>query len=383
MIDELCTLGGGDYKVFALCANSNVDLIEQQARRFKPEFCVVYDETSANDLKIKLKDTSITVLSGMGSMENINFIASHDKTDYVINALMGQIGLEPTLMALRAKKTVGLANKETLVAAGDIVMELARNGANQIDRIFPIDSEHSAIFQCLQGEDLRDVEKLILTASGGPFYGKTKDELKNITVADALCHPTWKMGAKITIDSATMMNKGLELIEACHLFGVSPDDVDIIIHRQSIVHSLVQFIDKSVKAQMGAPDMKMCIQYALTYNNKNNKSGGKREKSRCKELNLTELQNLAFSRPDDEMFIFPELARYALKEGGVLPAVMNSANEAAVELFLKEKISFLDIFEIVYNAVHVWKHKNIKNPEINDIIESVEDIKRQIISKFI
>ena len=346
-------------------------MLENQVRKFKPEFCVVYDENNANSLKVKIKDTNTKILSGM---DGINFISSHEKTDYVINALMGQIGLGPTLTAIKSKKNIGLANKETLVAAGDIVIKEAKKYGVSI---LPIDSEHCAISQCLIGEEHNEIDKLILTASGGPFYGKNKDELKNVTVADALCHPTWKMGKKITIDSATMMNKALELIEACHLFNVPPENIDIIIHRESIIHSLVQFKDKSIKAQMSLPDMKMCIQYCLTCGN-----NGKREKSMCKELDLTEIGRLTFTKPDDETFIFPELARYTIKEGGTLPAVMNAANEAAVELFLKEKISFLNIFDIVYNAVHVWKHKNIENPDINDIIESSEDIKRQIISKY-
>ena len=353
-----------------MCANNNIDLLENQIRKFKPEFCVVYNENNADNLKIKLKDTKTKVLSGM---DGINFISSHERTDYVINALMGEIGLEPTLTAIKSKKNIGLANKETLVAAGDIVMSEAKKyGVN----ILPIDSEHCAIFQCLRGEENNEIDKIILTASGGPFYGKNKNELKKVTVDDALNHPTWKMGKKITVDSATMMNKGLELIEACHLFDVSsPDDIEIIIHRESIIHSLVQFKDKSVKAQMGLPDMKMCIQYALTCNN-----NGKREKSMCKELDLTEIKNLSFAKPDNKTFIFPELARFAIKEGGTLPAVMNAANEIAVELFLKEKISFLRIFDLVQNAA--LKHKNIKNPDITDIIAASEDIKRHFIADF-
>jgi len=358
-----------DYNVFAICANNNIDLLEYQIRKFKPEFCAVYDKNNANDLKIKIKDLNTTVLSGM---DGINFISSHEKTDYIINALMGQIGLEPTLIAIKSKKNIGLANKETLVAAGDIVMnEAKKHGVN----ILPIDSEHCAIYQCLRGEEINEIDKLILTASGGPFYGKNKENLKKVTVDDALCHPTWKMGKKITIDSATMMNKGLELIEACHLFNISPDDIGIIIHRESIIHSLAQFKDKSIKAQMGLPDMKMCIQYALTCNN-----NGKREKSMCKELDLTEIKNLSFAKPDNENFIFPELARFAIKQGGTLPAVMNSANEIAVDLFIREKISFTHIFDLVENAVQ--KHKNIKNPGITDIIEASEEIKRHFIAKF-
>ena len=359
----------GNYKIFALCANNNINLLENQVRKFTPKFCVVYEEKNANDLKIKIRDTNTKILTGM---DGINFISSHDKTDYVLNALMGQIGLEPTLIAIKSKKNIGLANKETLVAAGDIVMaEAKKYGVN----ILPIDSEHCAIYQCLRGEENNKPEKLILTASGGPFYGKNKDELKNVTVKDALRHPTWKMGKKITVDSATMMNKGLELIEARYLFNVAPDDIEIIIHRESIIHSLAQFKDKSIKAQMSLPDMKMCVQYALTCGN-----SGIREQSRCKELDLTEIKNLSFRKPDDETFIFPELARYTIKKGGTMPAVMNAANEIAVELFLKEKISFPDIFDLVQNEVR--NHKNIKNPGVTDIIEAADEIKRRFITKF-
>ena len=301
-------------------------------------------------------------------MDGINFIASHPKAGYVINALMGQIGLEPTLSAIKAKKNIGLANKEPLVAAGAIVMAEAKK---QGVTILPIDSEHNAIYQCLAGEEKNEIEKLILTASGGPFYGKTKEQLKEVTVEDALRHPTWKMGAKITVDSATMMNKGLELVEACHLFCVPPDDIEIWIHRESIIHSLVQFKDKSVKCQMGLPDIRMCIHYALTCGN-----GGKREPSICKELDLTKIKTLSFAKPDDETFVFPELARHAIKQGGTLPAAMNAANEAAVELFLKGKIGFLDIFDLVQKSV--GEHKNIKNPNLADIIGISEETKRKI-----
>jgi 1-deoxy-D-xylulose-5-phosphate reductoisomerase len=283
----------------------------------------------------------------------------------VINALMGQIGLEPTLTAIKAKKNIGLANKEPLVAAGEIVMaEAKKRGVN----ILPIDSEHNAIYQCLAGERKNEIDKLILTASGGPFYGKNKNQLKDVTPKEALRHPTWKMKAKITVDSATMMNKGLELVEARHLFDVSPDDIEIWIHKESIIHSLVQFKDKSMKSQMGLPDIKMCIQYALTCGN-----GGKRELGLCKELDLTKIKSLSFAKPDNDTFAFPELARHAIKKGGTLPAVMNAANEAAVDLFLKGKIGFLDIFDLVQKSVE--KHKIIKNPDISEIMEAANEAK--------
>jgi len=356
---------GGDYNVFALCANKSVQILENQIRKFNPEFCAVFDKKSASDLKIKAGDTRTKILEGM---EAINFISSHQKTNCLINALMGQIGIEPTLAAIKAKKSIGLANKEPLVAAGEILMsEVKKHGA----KILPIDSEHNAICQCLAGEEKNEIDKLILTASGGPFYGMDKKRLENVTVEEALRHPTWKMGKKITVDSATMMNKGLELVEACHLFGVSPDDIEILIHKESIIHSLVQFKDKSVKSQMGLPDIKMCIQYALTCGN-----GGKREIGACKELDLSEIKNLSFSKPDNETFAFPELARQAMKQAGTYPAAMNAANEAAVELFLEKKIGFLDIFELVRNSID--KHKNVQNPDISDIIETAKETKKNI-----
>jgi 1-deoxy-D-xylulose-5-phosphate reductoisomerase len=316
----------------------------------------------------------VKVLSGI---DGINFIAAHENTNYVINALMGQIGLLPTLNALRAGKSVGLANKETLVAAGEIVMQAARENHA---RILPVDSEHCAVFQCIQGENLNEVEKIILTASGGPFYGKSREDLERVTVADALKHPTWSMGKKITVDSATMMNKGLELIEACWLFAVAPENIEIIIHKESIIHSLVQFIDKSVKAQLSVPNMKMCIQYALTFSvSMHNKN--KRSKCKAEELNLAQIGSLNFAEPDDKTFIFPELCRFAIKESGTLPAVMNAANEAAVDLFLKEKIKFTDIFNIVEQAV--FQHGNTKNPGVNDILDCIEETNNKIKRHFI
>lgn len=370
VIEAMAEMRGfdGDYKVFALCANNNIDLIEAQARKFKPEFCVLYEDKLARDLEVRLKDTGVRVLSGI---DGINYIAAHERADYVLNALMGQIGLLPTLNALRAGKTLGIANKETLVAAGEIVMRAARENNAQI---VPVDSEHCAILQCIQGENLSEVEKLRLTASGGPFYGKARQDLERVTVADALKHPTYPhMGRKITVDSATLMNKGLELIEAYWLFGTMPDNIEILIHRESIIHSFVQFTDKSVKAQLSLPDMRMCIRYALTYN--------KREKCKAAELDLTQVKNLSFAKPDDETFIFPELARFAIKEGGTLPAVMNAANEAAVGLFLQEKIRFLDIFDLVEKAV--GQHINKKNPSLEYILYCIEETNNGITRHFI
>ena len=340
--------------IFALCANLNTKLLEFQVRKYKPVYCAVYDEKKANDFKIAVKDTSTKVVSGI---EGIKFIASHNNTGLLINALMGQIGLEPTLAAIKAKKRVALANKETLVVGGEIVMKEARD--NGVD-ILPIDSEHCAIRQCIKNEKTENIKKIILTASGGPFYGKSRAELSNITPEDALKHPTWKMGRKITVDSATMMNKGLELIEACHLFNIAPDKISAVIHRQSIIHSLVEFIDKSSLAQLSLPDIRICIQYAVT-------GCERRESSEdIQPLDLIKAGSLTFQEPDNENFPLLELSRYVIKEGGTLPAAMNKANEVAVELFLKGELSFLGINDYVQEAVA--KHKNIKNPKIEDLI---------------
>ena len=342
------------YDIFALCGNSNKELLEAQVRKYKPAYCAVYDEKKANDFKIAVRDTNTKVIGGI---EGIEFISSHDDTSLVINAVMGQIGLKPTFAAIKAKKRIALANKETLVAGGEIVMREARK--NNID-ILPIDSEHCAIRQCIKNEKTENIEKITLTASGGPFYGKSRDELIKVTTEDALKHPTWKMGKKITVDSATMMNKGLELIEAHHLFNIPPDKIDAVIHRQSIIHSFVEFIDKSVIAQLSLPDMRMCIQYAV--------SGCDRRESLkdIQPLDLIKAGSLTFQEPDNENFPLLELSRYVIKEGGTLPAVMNKANEIAVDLFLKGKLSFFGITDYVQEAVA--KHKNIKNPSIEDLI---------------
>ena len=350
-LDVIENLG---YDLFALCANSNTELLEMQVRKYKPAYCALYDERKANDFKIAVKDTNTKVLGGI---EGIKFISSHDEASLVINAVMGQIGLEPTLEAIKAKKRIALANKETLVAGGEIVMKEAR--ANNID-ILPIDSEHCAIRQCIKNEKPEKIEKITLTASGGAFYGKKRGELTNVTAQDALKHPTWKMGEKITIDSATMMNKGLELIEAHHLFNIAPDKIDVVIHRQSIIHSLVEFIDKSSIAQLSVPDIRICIQYAIT--------GFNRQESLADipRLDLIKAGSLTFQEPDNENFPLLELCRYVIKEGGTLPAAMNKANETAVDLFLKGKLSFLGINDYVQEAVA--KHKNKKNPDIDDLL---------------
>ena len=331
---------GGDFpvSVAVLAARSSVKLLEEQAREFRPQAVAVFDPAAAKDFRARTRDLDLTVLEGM---EGLCQAAAWEGVDVTLNSVVGMVGLQPTLAAIAAKKTVALANKETLVAGGRIVMEAARQ--NKVS-ILPVDSEHSAIFQCLQGcPEKGALKKLILTASGGPFFGKTKEELRHITPAQALRHPNWDMGAKITIDSATLMNKGLEVIEASWLFGMGPQDIDVVVHRESIVHSLIQYQDNSVIAQLGLPDMCIPIQYALTY--------PARYPSPVGELDLAAVGNLTFAKPDLDTFPCLRVCIDALKRGGLAPAAANGANEQAVSLFLQEKIGFLDIPRLVEAAV--------------------------------
>ena len=318
--------------VLALSAHRQVDLLEEQIRRFRPQYAAMSDEQAAADLKVRVADLSVTVLGGA---EALCTLAALPEADVVLNSIVGVAGLRPTLAALQAGHDVALANKETLVAGGALVTETAAaHGA----KLLPVDSEHSAIFQCLQGAPAeRALKKVILTASGGPFFGKTRDQLQAVTAADALRHPNWDMGAKITIDSATMMNKGLELIEARWLFDVSPAQIDIVVHRESIVHSLIEYDDNAVIAQLGLPDMRIPIQYALTY--------PRRVASPAETLSLADIGTLTFYKPDNVTFPGMELCRSALQVGGTAPAAVNAANEQAVALFLKGEIGFLDITE--------------------------------------
>lgn len=329
---------GEEVQVEVLAARSNVRLLEEQARRFDPSAVAVFDEAAACSLRDSLRDTSIQVLAGM---EGLCEAAAWEGADTTLNAVVGMVGLQPTLAAIRAGKVLALANKETLVAGGAMVVEEARRHGV---KILPVDSEHSAIFQCLQGCPGRDaLEKLILTASGGPFFGKSREELETVTREQALRHPNWDMGAKITIDSATMMNKGLEVIEASWLFELPEDRIDVVVHRESIIHSMVQYKDNAVIAQLGVPDMAVPIQYALTY--------PRRLPSPAGELNLWELQKLTFYPPDGNAFPCLELCREALRRGGLVPAAANGANEQAVALFLQGKIGFLDIPRLVAKAM--------------------------------
>lgn len=332
------------YKIEALAAYSDVNKAEEQIREFNPSYAALVDENAAKELKIKVADTKTKVLSGT---EGVSFCAAEAKGDTVLNSVVGMAGLKPTLDAIKAKKTIALANKETLVAGGELVKKAAKeNGVS----ILPVDSEHSAIFQCLLGAPSnKALKRLILTASGGPFFGKSADELKNVTLADALKHPSWSMGQKITIDSATMFNKGLELIEAVHLFDVTPDMVDIVVHRESIVHSLVEYDDNSVLAQLGNPDMRLPIQFALTF--------PERFESPEKQLNLWEIGKLTFFKPDYESFPCINICRDAINEGGLMPCAVNCANEEANLLFRQGKISFTDIPELIKEASSSLKNK--------------------------
>lgn len=358
-----------EYKhinITALSAYSNIKLLEEQSRCFKPEMVCVIDEKRAKELKVKLADTSIKVLSGK---EGLIEAAVNKNVQTVLTAVVGISGLEPTIEAIKAKKNIALANKETLVTGGHIVTELAKEYGI---KILPVDSEHSAIFQSLQGmNDEKEIKRIILTASGGPFFGMKKSDLTNITPEQALKHPNWDMGAKITIDSSTLVNKGLEVIEAKWLFNVSVDDIKVVVHRQSVMHSAVEFTDNAVIAQLGTPDMRLPIQYALTY--------PKRLPMKNNELDFTKYGALTFEEPDTETFYALELAKKAGREGGSVPTVFNSADEAAVERFLKGEISYLGITEsIEYAMQNVPK---IDNPSLEDIMNT-DKLSRELVYKF-
>lgn len=351
--------------VAALTANSSIDLLEQQAREFSPRLVVLYDEAAAKEMKQRLSDTKIEVLSGM---EGLIAAATMDEADTVVTAVVGMIGLQPTLAAIAKGKRIALANKETLVCAGELVMDAAeRSGA----AIVPVDSEHSAIFQCLQGcRDRGEIRRLILTCSGGPFYGLSYDELANKTKYDALKHPNWTMGAKITIDSATLMNKGLEIIEAMRLYRLPLEKVSAVIHRQSIVHSLVEFHDGAMLAQLGTPDMKLPIRYAMTY--------PYRAEHTPTALDLLSCPPLTFAEPDEEAFRCLAIAKQCARVGGTSCAVMNGANEVAVGAFLREEIGFNDIPALVEMALSAVEQ--VSNPALADILEA-DRLARQAVAE--
>ena len=349
------------YRVIGLAAARQVDLLEKQIREFKPEKVAMYNVQAAAELRERVADLPVQVLSGM---EGLCELAAMSQADMVLNAVVGMVGLRPTLAAVEAGHDVALANKETLVAGGAFVMDAVRRAGV---KLLPVDSEHSAIFQCLQGcPPERRIQRLILTASGGPFFGRSREQLEGVTLADALNHPNWSMGQKITIDSATMMNKGLELIEAAWLFDMPPEKIDIVVHRESIIHSLVEYDDNAVLAQLGTPDMRVPIQYALTYPD--------RLPCPAKQLRLEDWKDLTFYAPDDEAFPAMNLARKALTMGGLYPAALNAANEVAVGAFIAGEIGFTDITRLAAQALE----QTLPVPtSVEDVFAADEMVRRQ------
>ena len=352
--------------VVALTANRKIDMLEEQARRLHPKFVAVYDEEAAKQFKIAVADTDIQVGSGM---EGLIQAATMEETDCVVTAVSGAVGLKPTLAAIDARKRIALANKETLVCAGDIVMaRAAEKGAE----IVPVDSEHSANFQCLMGREKGELRKILLTGSGGPFRGKARAELEDVTPEQAVKHPNWSMGAKISVDSATMMNKGLEFVEAMHLFGVTPDDIQVVIHPQSVIHSMVELVDGTVIAQLGVPDMGLPIQLALTY--------PQRCPSMFARLDFTTLQSLSFEAPDYEKTPCLKLAMDCARMGGTAPCVMSAANEVAVGLFLRHQLGYNRIYDAAASAVE--KVGVVKNPDLETILAADAAARAYVLENF-
>mgnify|MGYP001627371985 CR=1 FL=1 len=351
---EVIDQNPGYFEVSVLTANNNCELLIEQARKFQPNAVVICNEEKYNYVKNALKNELVKVYAGHDALEQI---VQTDEVDVVLTAMVGFAGLRSTIKAIEARKAIALANKETLVVAGEIITELAEK--NRVP-ILPVDSEHSAIFQCLAGERFASIEKLILTASGGPFRGFNHEKLSLVTKADALKHPNWEMGQKITIDSASLMNKGLEVIEAKWLFGLNPDQIEVVVHPQSIIHSMVQFTDGSIKAQMGLPDMRLPIQYALAY--------PERLHNEFPRFSFTQYKSLTFEQPDLQTFRNLALAFEAMQKGGNSPCVLNAANEIAVEAFLKEKISFLKMSDIIERSIQQVAH--ISAPSLQDYFET-------------
>lgn len=346
-----------DLNVVSLAAGSNIEMLEKQIREFKPQVVCVYNEKKAEELKIKVSDTDVKIVTGMDGLIETAVIKT---ADIVLTAVVGMIGIRPTIAAIKAGKDIALANKETLVTAGHIIIPLAKEYGI---RILPVDSEHSAIFQSLQGNKKSQLSKILLTASGGPFRNTPKEDLKNVTVKDALKHPNWSMGRKITIDSATMVNKGLEVIEAKWLFDVDIDNIEVVVQPHSLIHSMVEYVDGGIMAQLGTPDMKLPIQYALFYPDRRTLNG--------KRVNFFDIANITFFKPDRDKFKGFDLAFKAGKTGGSLPTIYNAANELAVSKFLNEEIRFLDIPELIETAMN--NHKVIDNPSLEQILESEKE----------
>ena len=355
-----------DLRVVAVSAGRSVKKLEQQIREFHPLLAAVWDEKAAEDLKIRIADTTTKVVSGMDGLLEL---ASMPESDILVTAIVGMIGIRPTMEGIRAGKDIALANKETLVTAGHLIMPMAKEYGVSI---LPVDSEHSAIFQAIHGEEKKEIHKLLITASGGPFRGRTTDYLKNVTVADTLKHPNWVMGQKITVDSATLVNKGLEVMEAKWLFDMDLDHIQVVVQPQSIIHSMVEFKDGAIMAQLGTPDMRLPIQYALYYPHRRYLDGDR--------LDFTKLREITFEVPDMETFRGLPMAIQASGEGGSMPTVFNAANELAVKKFLEEKIGFLDIYEIIAQSME--RHKKIAHPDLDEILSVEQDTYQWIESRW-
>ena len=355
-----------DLRVVAVSAGRSVEKLEEQIREFHPLLAAVWDEKAAEDLKIRIADTTTKVVSGMDGLLEL---ASMPESDILVTAIVGMIGIRPTMEGIRAGKDIALANKETLVTAGHLIMPMAKEYGVSI---LPVDSEHSAIFQAIHGEEKKEIHKLLITASGGPFRGRTTEYLKNVTVADTLRHPNWVMGQKITVDSATLVNKGLEVMEAKWLFDVDLDHIQVVVQPQSIIHSMVEFKDGAIMAQLGTPDMRLPIQYALYYPHRRYLDGDR--------LDFTKLHEITFEVPDMETFRGLPMAIQASREGGSMPTVFNAANELAVKKFLEEKIGFLDIYEIIAQSMD--RHKKIAHPDLDEILSVEQDTYQWIESRW-
>ena len=355
-----------DLRVVAVSAGKSVEKLEEQIREFHPILAAVWDEKAARDLKTRIADTDTKVVSGM---EGLLELASMPESDILVTAIVGMIGIRPTMEGIRAGKDIALANKETLVTAGHLIMPMAREYGVSI---LPVDSEHSAIFQAIHGEENKEIHKLLITASGGPFRGRTTEELRNVTLADTLKHPNWVMGRKITVDSATLVNKGLEVMEARWLFDMDLDHIQVVVQPQSIIHSMVEFKDGAIMAQLGTPDMRLPIQYALYYPHRRYLDGDR--------LDFTKLREITFEVPDMETFRGLPMAIQASREGGSMPTVFNAANELAVKKFLEEKIGFLDIYEIIAQSME--RHKKIEHPDLDEILSVEQDTYQWIESRW-
>lgn len=356
----------GDIEVLGISAGRNVKMLEEQAREFHPKLIAVWDENAARDLAVRLQDMDVKILSGM---EGLLELARMPETDILVTAVVGMIGIRPTMEGIKAGKDIALANKETLVTAGHLIIPMAKEYGVQI---LPVDSEHSAIFQALHGEEKKQVEKLLITASGGPFRGRKREDLKHVTLADTLKHPNWVMGQKITVDSATLVNKGLEVMEAKWLFDVDLDHIQVVVQPKSIIHSMVEFKDGAVMAQLGTPDMRLPIQYALYYPERRYLDG--------ERLDFRRLKEITFEEPDMDTFLGLPMAMEAARKGGSMPTVFNAANELAVKMFLQEKIGFLDIYEIIGQSME--RHHVTQNPDLDEILEVENETYKWIESRW-